>query len=738
MRIFFRPLLRVISHSCTRCGGSLLPCSSTSVLRQSAAHLDHYPPFLGGVRHKSTQELSALFVPVPVEPAARVDGAADVGEEITGKLDREELLKALNLFYRRSEIKKLAEEHGLDTRLFHQAFISFRKYCAKSSSLPPELHILFSDLISGAGHIDDLFPYFLKHAKQCFPHLECMEDLRKISDLRSPANWYPEARLLRRKVIFHAGPTNSGKTYEAMEHFLRAKSGIYCGPLKLLASEVFHKTNGRGVKCDLITGEERRYADPEGNPSAHVACTVEMASSTNRYEVGIVDEIQMIRDNVRGWAWSRSVLGLCVDELHICGEGSAIELIREMLLDTGEDLEVKTYKRLTPLTVLDKPLQSMDNIQNGDCVVAFSKNDIYSISRQIEQRGMSCAVIYGGLPPGTKLAQAKNFNDPEHETNVLVATDAIGMGLNLNIKRVIFYSLLKPNVNEKGEKDIELLTTSQALQIAGRAGRFGTQYENGEVTTFRGEDLPTLKDILARSVDSIEAAGLHPTADQIELFAYHLPNATLSNLIDIFVSICQVDHSLYFMCNIEDFKFLADTIQHVPLPLKTRYAFCCAPISRKQPFVCSVFLKFARQFSRGDALTFEWVTAQLGWPFEVPQTIAELQHLENVFDVFDLYLWLSYRFTDMFPDAVPMRAAQKDLDKIIHEGVSQITKLILQQQSSENLEDIAKSSGGRDSYVVKKLRSAVNQMPRAGKAERSEPPVVVSTLRRPRGSSTKR
>lgn len=162
-----------------------------------------------------------------------------------------------------------------------------------------------------------------------------------------------------------------------------------------------------------------------------------------------------------------------------------------------------------------------------------------------------------------------------------------------------------------------------------------------------------------------------------------------------------MDDSLYFMCNIEDFKFLADTIQHVPLPLKTRYTFCCAPISRKMPFVCSMFLKvcllqrtkgviqqfegiflqFTRQFSRGEALTFEWVTAQLGWPFSVPETIAELQHLENVFDVFDLYLWLTYRFADMFPDKDRMRAAQHELDRTIHEGVLKITKLIQQQAS---------------------------------------------------------
>lgn len=70
-----------------------------------------------------------------------------------------------------------------------------------------------------------------------------MNDLRKISDLTNPANWYPAARAKGRKIIFHAGPTNSGKTYQAMQRFLQAKTGIYCGPLKLLASEVFVKSN---------------------------------------------------------------------------------------------------------------------------------------------------------------------------------------------------------------------------------------------------------------------------------------------------------------------------------------------------------------------------------------------------------------------------------------------------------------------------------------------------------------
>lgn len=111
------------------------------------------------------------------------------------------------------------------------------------------------------------------------------------------------------------------------------------------------------------------------------------------------------------------------------------------------------------------------------------------------------------------------------------------------------------------------------------------------MTTFKGEDLPTLRNLLNSTPEPIIQAGLHPTADQIELYAYHLPNSALSNLMDIFVNLSTVDDSLYFMCNVEDFKFLADMIQHVPLALRARYVFCCAPINRKMPFVCTMFLK---------------------------------------------------------------------------------------------------------------------------------------------------
>lgn len=139
-------------------------------------------------------------------------------------------------------------------------------------------------------------------------------------------------------------------------------------------------------------------------------------------------------------------LGLCAEEIHVCGEPAAIDFIRELMYTTGEEMEVRrqyvgqqeeesqlcyswflliivfgwtlsrsllsvplhsslslqvnTYKRLTPFTILDQALESLDNLRPGDCIVCFSKNDIYSLSRQIEARGLQCAVIYGSLPPG--------------------------------------------------------------------------------------------------------------------------------------------------------------------------------------------------------------------------------------------------------------------------------------------------------------------------------------------------
>lgn len=101
-------------------------------------------------------------------------------------------------------------------------------------------------------------------------------------------------------------------------------------------------------------------------------------------EVAILDEIQMIGDPSRGWAWTRAFLGINADEVHVCGEAGALELLQKICLRTGETIEVNAYKRLTSLDIEDRALESLDNLQPGDCIVCFNKNDIYSVAAQIE------------------------------------------------------------------------------------------------------------------------------------------------------------------------------------------------------------------------------------------------------------------------------------------------------------------------------------------------------------------
>ena len=187
--------------------------------------------------------------------------------------------------------------------------------------------------------------------------------------MSAPTDWYPETRNMKRRIILHVGPTNSGKTYHALQALSKASSGIYCGPLRLLAHEIYENLNNSGVPCNLITGEDRRES-----PGVMInSCTVEMAPLNMDFDVAVVDEIQMISDPSRGWAWTQAILGLKAKELHICGEPTAVELLQKLFKSTNEEVEVKTYKRLTPLQVQDKSLKgNLKKIQKGDCMLLFS------------------------------------------------------------------------------------------------------------------------------------------------------------------------------------------------------------------------------------------------------------------------------------------------------------------------------------------------------------------------------
>ena len=145
---------------------------------------------------------------------------------------------------------------------------------------------------------------------------EASKQLVSITDLTMPHEWFPEARKMERKVFYHMGPTNSGKTKEAISKLIESRNGIYCSPLRLLAWEISETLSNFGVPCNLITGQEKQLH----HDATHLACTIEMADLNSQYDCAVIDEIQLIEDPERGYAWTNALLGLQAKEIHICGD----------------------------------------------------------------------------------------------------------------------------------------------------------------------------------------------------------------------------------------------------------------------------------------------------------------------------------------------------------------------------------------------------------------------------------
>lgn len=480
-----------------------------------------------------------------------------------------------------------------------------------------------------------LFPIFVEFCLEEFPDgIKRFRSMIESADLTKPHTWFPFARAMKRKIIYHCGPTNSGKTYNALQRFMEAKNGVYCSPLRLLAMEVFDKVNTSGVYCSLHTGQEKKHV-PFSN---HVACTVEMVSTDHLYDVAVIDEIQMMADPYRGYAWTRALLGLKADEIHVCGDPSVLNMVRKICSQTGDELHECHYDRFKPLVVEAKTLLGdLRNVRSGDCVVAFSRREIFEVKLAIEKHtNHRCCVVYGALPPETRRQQANLFNDQDNEYDVLVASDAVGMGLNLNIRRVVFYTLSKYN----GDKMVPV-PASQVKQIAGRAGRRGSRYPDGLTTTFELNDLEYLIECLKQPFEEVKKVGLFPFFEQVELFAFQLPNVKFCKLLEKFGENCRLDGS-YFLCRHDHIKKVANMLEKAPgLSLEDRFNFCFAPVNIRDPKSMYHLLKFATAYSQNLP-----VNIAMGMPKGSARNDAELLDLETKHQVLSMYLWLSHHFEE--------------------------------------------------------------------------------------------
>lgn len=301
-----------------------------------------------------------------------------------------------------------------------------------------------------------------------------------------PKNEYPGARCMNRKFYIHVGGTNTGKTYQGIQRLKEAASGVYLAPLRLLALEIQETLLESGVVCSMLTGEEEDI-----RPGAtHISSTVEKLDVNRRYDVAVIDECQMIGDSQRGFAWTRAILGVQAMEIHLCVAPEGLKILKTVLKDLGEPYEVIEHERRVPL-LWQKKNVVLGKAQPGDAFVAFSKREVLRMAEFLRKKGTPASVIYGDLPYATRRQQMQRFLDGE--TKLLVATDAIGMGLNLPIQRVIFTADEKFDGIEKRP-----LLSSEVRQIAGRAGRFG-KYDKGYAAAFPGcsgleEKLQTMPD----------------------------------------------------------------------------------------------------------------------------------------------------------------------------------------------------------------------------------------------------
>lgn len=313
---------------------------------------------------------------------------------------------------------------------------------------------------------------------------------------------YTPAPLPHVQYVVHVGDTNTGKTYTALEELKKRKSGLYLAPLRLLALEVYEKLNREGVLCDMKTGEEEKRT--EG--ASHASCTIEMFEEKTPYDIIVIDEAQMIQDRERGFHWFRSITRARAKEVHIIGSPNMKNLVLGLL---GEEanVEVRHYKRETPLIVCNKAF-GLNRIQKGDALVAFSRKRVLQLAAKLEDDGHGVSVIYGNMPPESRQRQMEDF--VSGKTQVVVATDAIGMGLNLPIRRIILMDSHKFDGVRR-----RILTTQEVKQIAGRAGRRGL-YDQGEVIFM--EDRKRMKELLERDDAPIQMFTIAPTRSVLKRF----------------------------------------------------------------------------------------------------------------------------------------------------------------------------------------------------------------------------
>ncbi|KAK0386010.1 hypothetical protein NLU13_5847 [Sarocladium strictum] len=502
---------------------------------------------------------------------------------------------------------------------------------------------------------------------------------QEMVDFRFPHEWFPATRALQRTIHVHVGPTNSGKTYQAIKALENAKTGFYAGPLRLLATETYHRLIARGKKCALITGEEIQI--PNDTDVYFKSCTVEMIPLNQQVDVCVIDEIQMLEDPVRGSAWATALLGVQAKEVHVCGEERAVNIVKELCASVGDECIVHRYERLSPLQTMPRSINGDYNqLQKGDAVVAFNRMTLHALKRNIESStGRRCAIVYGSLPPEVRVQQAALFNDPDNDYDFIAASDAIGMGLNLEIRRVVMDSVTKFDGIQN-----RTLTIPEMKQIGGRAGRFrssrnaaeasSTEVVNppGLVTTMDASDIRFVHRAFQNAVPDIKRAGITAPMAVVERFASYYPPDTPLSFIMMRIKTLARTSPIYNFTVAQSFLDTADLIHDIPMAIGDKLAFCNMPVQMKAEGAESIIRALARAISTnsdGALLEIKEIPLEfldIDYKRAMEQPTDYLWKLESLHVALSQYVWLSYRYTGIFTSqAMAIYAREKVGERLV-------------------------------------------------------------------------
>ena len=298
------------------------------------------------------------------------------------------------------------------------------------------------------------------------------------------------------KIIALLGPTNTGKTYIAIEKMFEFESGIFGLPLRLLAREVYDQcVNQVGAeKVALITGEEKIIP----SSACYFICTVESMPKDKLVEFIAVDEIQMCADRERGHIFTERLLESRGTKLTMFLGSQVMAKIIEELVDNVDFENKERYSKLSY-----SGIKKISRLERKVAIIAFSIEEVYAIAELVRRQKGGAAVIMGSLSPKTRNSQVGLYQSGD--VDYLIATDAIGMGLNMDINEIYFSNLKK--FDGKKTRRLNLMEMSQ---IAGRAGRykndggFGTTGDcetlnSDEIEKIEKHDLPDTKTIFWRN-----------------------------------------------------------------------------------------------------------------------------------------------------------------------------------------------------------------------------------------------